>query len=459
MKNFKKVFLVLTISAITLTSKLYAAAYVEGRGHFYAKNSDQMRFVKDQLKFSAFKDVITKELKNMGLDQAQFWQQFDAKFEEYFEPIKQSLKEKYKIDDPKVTAKQKMQYGETLRIRRLRTRAKFGKLTRVVRSFSIKNVSRSTTMPNSRYMNISAKINRKLLRNIYFKFTSQGQARHYHTLYITADFQIEAMTWLDAGVEVENDFTKVIKEHWKKWFLENMNSYVDNIVITDVVTHEKISSYFKLVEKKIGGESAEESNIDAELRNSLWLKISSKIKKLSDDTIMNTKEYEVSGDFLLIDLKSNRLIKHYDFVDEKKSLGVENNHDLSSNLASMVYRMPIPSFQEIPKNISALPPSLEKIGLEVFNVKNILDLIKLKEILATKGIAYRFESEINSYSGTVGKLLLSFQGTNDNIVQTLNSMNNVELEPGRIIQVDSTVSPFKLTIKEDQKVENNETSS
>ena len=467
MKNLLTTYLkYLSIFFISISISLtaYSSSYIDGRGHFFAKSSDKMKFVKAQLLSSAFKDVITKELKNMWLNPRHFCQQFDAKFEEYFSPIKASLKIKYKIDDPATKVKVKNKFAEDMRSRRLRTKTKFGKISRVIQSYSIKNISRSTKMPNSRYMNMSAKVNKKLLRNIYFKFTSEGEARHFKTLYVSSDFQIEDMTWLDAGVEVENDFTKVIKEHWKKWFLENLNSYVDNVVIADIAMSEKINAYFKLSERSLVGKTGQdETRISIsdqdEFSDSLWLKLSSIIKKLEDNEIMNTREFDVAGDFILIDLKTNKLIKHFDFTDEKKVLSVENTHDLSSSLASTVYRMPIVEFQEIPKSLSALPSGQVKVGLQITNVKNILDLFKIKDLLAEKGIAYRLESEINSYTGKVGKLLLSYQGNNDNIIQTLKSLNNQEIEPGRIIKIDSAVNPFSLIIHDHEKVEKNETSS
>ena len=448
---------------LLISFSLHASSYVDGRGHFFSKNSDSLKFIKDQLLSSAFKDIFTKELKNMGLDANHFWQQYDIKFEEHFTPVKESLVIKYKMDDLDVSLKNKERYRDSIRARRLRSKSKFGKLSRAIQSYSIKKFSRSTKMSNSRYVSLSAKVNRKMLRNIFFKFTQEGKARHFKTLYISADFSLEAMTWLDAGVAVESDFTNVIKEHWKKWFLENLNSYVDNIVLADVVAKEKIRAFSKLSENRSSYNSGEDnsygtSNSD-EFNDSLWLKVKTKITKLDDDLIMKTREFSVTGDFILIDLKTNKLIKYFDFLNEKKKINIENLHTLSSNLASMVYRIPIPEYQDIAKSITALPSTLSRVSLEVANVRNMLDLVKINEILASKGIAFRFESQINSYSGQVASLQLSFQGTNENIIQTLNTLNNIEIGPGRVITIDSPANPFNLTIQENQQVDVNETSS
>jgi hypothetical protein len=438
-----------------------AASFIDGRGHFFAESNDSLKFVKDQLLSSAFRDILTKELKNMGLDANHFWQQYDVKFEQHFTPVKESLVTKYRMEDGNVSIKNKERYRNSIRARRLRAKSKFGKLSRVIQSYSIKKFSRSTKTSNSRYVSLSAKVNRKILRNIFFKFTQEGKARHFKTLYITADFYLNAMTWLDAGVSVESDFTNVINAHWKKWFLENLNSYVDDIVIADVVVKEKIKAFARLADKRSnynseGGDFSEISAAD-EFNNSLWLKVKTKITKLDDDLVMKTREFSVNGDFILIDLKTNKLIKYFDFISENKKINIENSHALSSNLASMVYRIPISEYQEIAKSISALPATLSRVSLEVSNVQNMLELVKINELLASKGIAFRFESQINSYSGQAASLLLSFQGSNENIIDTLNTLNNIEIGPGRIITIESSANPFKFTIQENQQVNANET--
>jgi hypothetical protein len=66
-----------------LSLSLSAATFVDGEGHFFAKDSDSLSFVKKQLLSSAFRNVMTKELDAMGLDSKLFWQQYDKKFEKY----------------------------------------------------------------------------------------------------------------------------------------------------------------------------------------------------------------------------------------------------------------------------------------------------------------------------------------------------------------------------------------
>ena len=81
--------------------------FIRGDGRFYAMEDDSLAFVKKQLLFNAFKDIISKELKNEGLSPNVFWEKFEEKFDESFEPVQESLTLKYGIEEEDVSAKKK----------------------------------------------------------------------------------------------------------------------------------------------------------------------------------------------------------------------------------------------------------------------------------------------------------------------------------------------------------------
>ncbi len=458
-----------TLLALFFFSSLFsanAATFVDGEGHFYAKDSDSLSFVKKQLLSSAFRNVMTKELEGMGLDAKLFWQQYDKKFDEYFESIKQSLKEKYKIDDPNTSQVKRGNYQDALRTRRLNAKATYGRLQRAIISYSIKKMSRSTQMANSRYLSLSARVDKKMLRNFYFKFTREGETRHFKTLYISADFNLKSMTWLDAGVEVESDFTAVVKEHWKTWLKQNLGNYVDNIEIADVVAEEKLKAYLALPEdagKTIAKSEGAEENSDAGIadpfEDSLWLKLSTTLQSMGSNDLLSERKFKVSGDFVLLDLKTNKLVRHFDFVTETKSYKTGDNHQLSSSLASLVYRMPMTDFQEFGNTLVNLPPKMKRVILTVNNVDTVQDLITLKDFLLNKGLAQRFAPTLQTYTGRDGRISLGYQGDNESVVQVLMKLNNQDIGNKKIMVIESPDNPFVLTIKNEAAMEGQSTES
>jgi hypothetical protein len=451
-----------------LSLSLSAATFVDGEGHFFAKDSDSLSFVKKQLLSSAFRNVMTKELDAMGLDSKLFWQQYDKKFDEYFESIKQSLKEKYKIDDPNTSQVKRGNYQDAMRTRRLRAKATYGRLQRAIISYSIKKMSRSTQMANSRYLSLSARVDKKMLRNFYFKFTREGESRHFKTLYISADFNLKSMTWLDAGVEVESDFTAVVKEHWRNWLKQNLSSYVDNIEITDVVSEEKLKAYLSLPEdagKTIAkSEGASDDSEDPpavvdEFEDSLWLKLGTTIQNMGSNELLGERKFKVSGDFVLLDLKTNKLVRHFDFITETKSYKTDDKHQLSSSLASLVYRLPMTDFQEFGKTLVNLPPKMKRVTLTVNNVASVQDLIKLKDFLSNKGLAQRFAPSLETYTGKDGRISLGYQGERESVIEVLMRLNNQDIGNKRFMVIESPEDPFVLTIKSENVQEEQSTES
>ena len=155
----KKLISLLTLAGLLWSSLALANDYIEGEGRFYAGDDDSLAFVKSQLISNAFQDVISKELASMGLDANLFWNKWNARFDSYFTPVQEQLREKYKLDEQGNGA-QKNDYQKALRVKKLELQARYGDLARVVSSYSIKRMTRSTQVPNSRYMSLQAKVDR-----------------------------------------------------------------------------------------------------------------------------------------------------------------------------------------------------------------------------------------------------------------------------------------------------------
>ena len=203
MKKFVRCFILLNCLVTMSFAALSAEKFVSGEGRFFAQDEDSLSFVKKQLLYSAFRDVLSKEMSAIGLDSGTFWTAYDQKFDNYFEPIKQKLKNTYKIvDGEEVSEKQKEAYQKKLRRKKLTLMAKYGRLGRAITSYSIKKMTRSTQMANSRYLNLQAKVNRKLLSSLFRKFTLSSERRRYKKLYLTVNFSLEDMSWVDLGVGV-----------------------------------------------------------------------------------------------------------------------------------------------------------------------------------------------------------------------------------------------------------------
>ena len=50
----------------------------------------------------------------------------------------------------------------------------------------------------------------------------------------------------DLGVDIEGNFTNVVKQHWKKWFEKEFSTYVGEVKLTDSSMEKELNSYIKI---------------------------------------------------------------------------------------------------------------------------------------------------------------------------------------------------------------------
>lgn len=436
---------------INVAQSAPANAYIEGEGRFYANEDDSLDFVKKQLLFSAFQDVLSKELSIMGLESGLFWQKFDERFEEYFKPIQEGLEKKYKIVSGK--GKNKKEYQRTLRSKRLKSRRLFGKLGRAISSYSIKKTTYSTQIANSRYMNLQAKVDRKYLAKLFYRITAVSDRKSYENLLLDVQFDLERMSWADLGVELPADFTTVVIEHWQNWLGENLKHIVKNVQVVKDDDRETINRFLKTPQDLFIGKSdgQEEEEPGHEYWNDLLLNVTVKVKKIGENILLQYRDISIDGDFILIDLQSRHVLSHFDFVPYEGRYNTGKARELSSNVASFIYNIPIPEFTPMKRVISQALGGGHKLRLEVENVANIDELMKIKEVFAIRGGRYRVKTDVLFYTGNKVALMVSYSGENQKFIEDLLLMDNTAIGDNKVLSFSTREFPYELVLREKMK--------
>lgn len=455
----------------------FAETYI-GEGRFYSQKEDSQAFVKQQLLYLAFRDILSKELDKMGLNSKLFWEKYEERFDRSFESIDEELKKKYDLDEfGKGTAKNVVAYKDELREKKLKLKRKFGRIQRAINQFSIENLSRSPKVANARYIKVKGKVNKNKLHEIYLKFTSEDVGRTFKNIFLSLNLNLDGTSWSDLGVESENDFTKVVYAHWKKWFETNTNTFIENIHIADKSKENEIENHLKNLTDDLSegislastlpvvpkvkndvtneGESVEVvdeeeevedlSELYSEFNRSLWLKLTINVKKQYENEISKQREFEIFGDYILVELDTNSFLTHEDFDKLNKTYSYEDNQKLSSLIASYIYSLPVSSFGALKSKMASIQKSSSKLDINISNATSLYSILKLKEFLADKGIRLSLKPVFKSYDGNEGVLMLNFQGKKENVSSFLFSLNGEDIEPGLQLRVDEN-SPLSLKL-------------
>ena len=446
------VFLILFFSFTFLIPGEKAHAekkFIKGEARFYSQDEDALSFIKEQLLDVAFKDIISKKMVLMGLDSKLFWKNFQEKFEVHFKNTHEELKARFEDDEGKMKPKDKEKYQKLLRLKRLKARKTFGRLAVVIQSYVIKRMSRSLKYPNSRYMRLLANVDKKRFRGLYARFVKLGGKREFKTLYLSVNFELQGVTWQDIGVAVEADFTEVIKKHWLSWFSSRMGTFVKD---------------FKPVNKELGNNLdlllASKSSKNSDLENfadSLWLKINFQIGKDGENTIQKKRAFSFRGNYLLMDLQTQKPLDFYDFPKISHKYSYLDNHQLSSNVASYIYRVPLKRFERFRKKLEILPANEKTLKLEVENITSIQEILEIIALIKERGVIQNVEPQISFYDRNRALLRLDYRNEYNSLKKILLSLNQYVLGNGRSVVLKNQENIMRIYLKgEIQKAEKDE---
>ncbi len=431
----------LQLSANTVTS------YIKGDGRFYALEEDNLSFVKQQLLFNAYQDVISKVLSEEGLNKELFWKSFDEKFETYFLPIQQELETKYGMDKEEVSDKDKEAFQKILRARRLKAKSTFKNLRSCVQSYSIKKMSRSSQMANSRFIKIQAKVNKVILGKIYVDLTREGESRMMDKLYVSVDYSIHNMTWNDTGVELKQDFVNVIHNSWKEYLIKNLEGLVQEIVFTDENLERELKK-FAQIPTEVTNLVAEgtESPRGGSFSNSVWLKIRIDLNKIKEDTLLMNREFVVGSSYILQDLGTNDILSFNDTEEANFTFSFDDPQKLSSQLATRVYNAPILKLKDIKNRLVNIPANQNEIHVLLKNIDNIQEVFAFNNFIQGQGVSYQIQPSLDRLNISEVRIGLRFLGTKESFMEFLSKLNNASFGKDLFLKIEDPARPYVFSV-------------
>lgn len=435
------------------------AETITADGRFKSSDDDSVTFIKKQLLQNAFQSAFTKELRSMGLDDKLFWENYDAKFSEEFSKTKKSLGIKMKVLDAdgvpleNVPYKTKESYKQRLRLKRLNKKLSFGNFDRIISKYSIRKMARSPKYPNSRYIKINANVDRKEVHNLYLKFTSVSESTNYSKVYLSTNFYLKSMSWSDTGVELESDFTDVVRRHWKEKLEMALEGIAQEVVLCDSVMESKLKS-FGLLPAKVrgkllaGGQKEAEADVDNknELKNTLWMNIDIYISKVNDEADTKKRTFSLSEEMVLVDVYTNKVLSFYDPDDSNLTVSYEEPKGLSSSVAGFTYQLILPSFKTLTSDISKKGGVTKNTQITVSGKANMADILKLKNKLLEVGITHNFQPKIVKLSKEGTIIDLFYSGLRDDILLTLSKIDGFELSKDKIVRVENNVDRIVFSV-------------
>lgn len=394
--------------------------YVKGEGKFYSTDDDSISFIKDELIFLGFQDVISQKLQENGLNKDLFWEKLNSQLTTAFKSIEDDLRSKYKIDENPSRA-QKESFAKELRRKKLLFKRKFGNLSRVITSYSVDKTSRSANNPKIRYIKLHAKVDDRLLSKIYYNFVQGKKTGDYGTLYIHVDYNLENANYTELGITNENDFANVVNNTWLKDFSRDKPGNIKKIEILAGEKLDKLQEYLKLPYERMIQE------IPEEFVNSLYLKIDININKVNADMDVNKYVFSFSGGLFLQDLQNLQILNSANFENDIQDFTLTSkNSKLGNMIATFVYKIPMSAFNQVKSNIRSIPPMTSIQRLALYDFKNIQSVYELIETLKNKGIKYSLNARLESIGNDKAEIILFYDGVEADLKALLSGIKSAK---------------------------------
>ena len=426
--------ILLNLFWITLTSKiliglfltvgtLWADPNVVGQGHFVSQQGDSLEFIKKQLLYTAFRDVISQELKTMKLDNKKFWKNYEQQFSQHFHSISNSLKKRFSDKKGSIIADKK-QYKKELRKKKLTSKSRYGNLNKLIPSYSIKNTTSSASSKTGRShkIEIRATVNRRKLHHTYLSFTETKVKKTFEQLFISPRFNISNIQWSEFGMRSQHNFTETVTDHWKNWFKTHMGNKFQTVTIAHENQRESVTNY-----------------LSSDSR-SFWLTVSVSIEQVHKDTFFNIKSFLINTNYLFIDLKTKMPILYGENKEKLKHIEFQNTEDLSSQLATLVYQEPVSLFDKIQSSIESLSIKRDRMEIVVKNAPTILDVLKLSDFISHEGIIHGVQAIVSYYDTSKSLITLSYTNNKEDIIKFVKGLNNRIFTKEKTLKVDKNMN-------------------
>ncbi|MBT3983946.1 MAG: hypothetical protein HOE90_21500 [Bacteriovoracaceae bacterium] len=416
--------------------------FILGEGKFYAQSDDSLSFIKSGLINNAFKDIITKKLTLAGMDSELFWNKFNEKFEESFNLVKERLEEKYHVDDPKQTTKQKLSFNNKMRQKRILMSKKFGNLSKVITSYSVVKISRSSEYPNTRYIKLNGKVSRKALNRIYFKYVGGEHGGKYSNIYFSTHFNVGVDGWNDLGVKNQGDFISTLEDSWNNWLITKLTGVVDQVVKADTEIIKSLQH--DLRSGQILPSASGEMLAEMSVTNGLWLKFALDIKKIEENIVLKSKTFEFSGSVIVLDVATSEVVLSTMIPPRVITYKFFERSDLSSQIASFVYRMPLAPLKRIKKSLMAIPSGMKKRRLSLYEYKSMAEAYGLMNLLSNMGGRYRLKTSVKSIAVDKVIIEVNFIGDDSNLKSLLSRLKGKTYKGKFSYFVPNESEPYKI---------------
>ena len=353
----------------------------------------------------------------MGLDAEVFWTAFEKRFEKRVTPKKQQLFLDYKIGTVEETPELKLKYDLALRELELVDKRLAYDLKKFVLAFTVKEMTQSLENPNEKFLESDVKVNRPLLSKMYYSLTGEGPSKNEVVLYIFPDIELkDGLVYADFQVFDVIKMREDIAKNWQNWLNDNRPEKITRIEVADEALWRKFQDYLSFSADDI------KNKLPFEFKNAYFMKVSSQLSATQVKREMLEFTISYNGGINIIDFKTGRSVFNENFSNDIIKYSNSSALEFGSKIVNHIYRMPMASFQKIPKNLGTDLAQKDFFEISFINYGNLEKVHDFIEQLKTQGNALNIQTKMVGFKSNAVDFEFEISGSKSDLLSLLNTL-------------------------------------
>lgn len=243
--------------------------------------------------------------------------------------------------------------------------------------------------------------------------------KKYPKLFIVADIDLMGLTWPDLVVEQATTFTNPLLSSWVKWITGRMPEEVGEIVPCQETCSDDFNKWLQLPQEQ-------NMAVPADYVNSVWMKISYKLRKNFYKADINEWSFEWEGSVVLLDANSKITIASHTIHPETKVWRGLDQRTLNSKLASSMYKN---ALDHINKSVLKLkesdrPDRLTRLVIQ--GHKSVSDVFSLMELLKKEGSSLALTTKLDVVGSKEAQIICFYKGEEKSFTDLLSRLKELK---------------------------------
>jgi hypothetical protein len=231
-----------------------------------------------------------------------------------------------------------------------------------------------------------------------------GEAtKKYSKIFLVSDFDLIGFSWSDLSIDQEANFSTPIISSWIKWLTPLVSSEVVEVL---PCRDECRFTFSKWLQNPL----EQKNDLPDDFKNSLWLRISYKIRKVRFDPDIDEWDFEWEGSAVFLDVNSKQAIASKTIEVERKMWRGLGQKALNSALATSLYKSALDHLHKASLSLkeSERPDRLSRVFVQ--GQRKISDILSLIELLKKEGASLKLTAKLDVIGSKEAQIVCFYKG-------------------------------------------------